>query len=98
MPISSSVRKTRMAISPRLATRTFLNMGAEPYVLFSHGASLTERLHGQDRSMSDNARHDHAEAHFRALLDRSGLPQPDEVAHLRRCVVFLWEATRSIVL
>ncbi len=48
--------------------------------------------------MSDHARHDHAEAHFRALLEASGLPQPDEVAHLRRCLIFLWEPTKSIVL
>jgi hypothetical protein len=45
--------------------------------------------------MPDNARHDHAEAQFRALLEASGLPQPDEVAHLRRCLIFLWEASRS---
>jgi hypothetical protein len=48
--------------------------------------------------MSDPTRHDHAEAHFRALLDASGLPQPDEVAHLRRCLIFLWDTTKSIVL
>jgi hypothetical protein len=48
--------------------------------------------------MPDNVRHDHAEAHFRALLDASGMPQPDEVAHLRRCLIFLWEASKSVVL
>ena len=48
--------------------------------------------------MSDHARHDHAEAEFRALLEASGLPQPDEVAHLRRCLIFLWEPTKSVVL
>ena len=48
--------------------------------------------------MPDNARHDHAEPHFRALLDASGLPQPDEVAHLRRCLIFLWESSKSVVL
>jgi hypothetical protein len=48
--------------------------------------------------MPDNVRHDHAEAHFRALLEASGLPQPDEVAHLRRCLIFLWEASKSVVL
>ena len=48
--------------------------------------------------MPDNVRHDHAEAHFRALLEASGLPQPDEVAHLRRCLIFLWEGSKSVVL
>jgi len=48
--------------------------------------------------MPDHTRHDHAEAHFRALLDASGLPQPDEVAHLRRCLIFLWEPSKSVVL
>jgi hypothetical protein len=48
--------------------------------------------------MPERARHDHAEAHFRALLDESGLPQPDEVAHLRRCLIFLWEPSKFIVL
>jgi hypothetical protein len=48
--------------------------------------------------MPDHARHDHAEAHFRALLEESGLPQPDEVAHLRRCLIFLWEQSKSVVL
>jgi hypothetical protein len=48
--------------------------------------------------MTDNARHVHAEDHFRALLAESGIPQPDEVAHLRRCLIFLWEASKSVVL
>ena len=48
--------------------------------------------------MPDSARHDNAEAHSRALLDASGLPQPDEVAHLRRCLIFLWETSKSVVL
>jgi hypothetical protein len=48
--------------------------------------------------MPDSVCHDHAEARFRALLDASGLPQPDEVAHLRRCLIFLWEASQSVVL
>lgn len=48
--------------------------------------------------MPDNTRHDHAEAHFRALLGASGLPQPDEAAHLRRCLIFLWETSKSVVL
>ena len=32
--------------------------------------------------MPDNVRHDHAEAHFRALLEGSGLPQPDVLLDL----------------
>jgi hypothetical protein len=48
--------------------------------------------------MPERARHDHAEAHFRALLDDSELPQPDEVAHLRRCLIFLWEPSKFVVL
>jgi hypothetical protein len=31
MPISSSARMTRIAISPRFATRTFSNIGARGY-------------------------------------------------------------------
>ncbi len=48
--------------------------------------------------MTDHARHVHAEEHFRALLAESGFPQPDEVAHLRRCLIFLWEPSRFVVL
>jgi hypothetical protein len=48
--------------------------------------------------MTDHARHVRAEDHFRALLAESGLPQPDEVAHLSRCLIFLWESTKSVVL
>jgi hypothetical protein len=48
--------------------------------------------------MPDHDRHHQAEARFRALLTESGLPQPDEVAHLRRCLVFLWEPSKSVVL
>jgi hypothetical protein len=48
--------------------------------------------------MTDHARHVRAEDHFRALLAESGLRQPDEVAHLRRCLIFLWESTKSVVL
>jgi hypothetical protein len=55
-------------------------------------------LDGSIGAMPDHARHDHAEACFRALLAASGLPQPDEVAHLRRCLIFLWESTKSVVL
>jgi hypothetical protein len=48
--------------------------------------------------MTDHARHAHAEEHFLALLAESGIPQPDEVAHLRRCLIFLWEPSKFVVL
>ena len=48
--------------------------------------------------MPDHHRHHDAEARFRALLSESGFPQPDEVAHLRRCLVFLWEPSKFVVL
>ena len=47
--------------------------------------------------MTDHTRHVHAEAHFLALLAESG-SQPDEVAHLRRCLIFLWEPSKFVVL
>src|SRR3954462_7488015 len=91
IPISSSARKTRIAISPRLATRTFLNMGAEPYGLFSHGACLTQPAPGHPGPMPALDRHHQAEARFLDLLAEAGFPAPDEIAHLRRCLIFLWE-------
>ena len=48
--------------------------------------------------MTDHTRHVHAEAHFLALLAESRLSQPDEVAHLRRCLIFLWEPSKFVVL
>lgn len=48
--------------------------------------------------MTDHARHAHAEERFRTLLDESGFSQPDEVAHLRRCLIFLWEPAKFVVL
>jgi hypothetical protein len=43
-------------------------------------------------------RHHQAEARFRDLLAEAGFPQPDEVAHLRRCLIFLWEPSKFVVL
>jgi hypothetical protein len=43
-------------------------------------------------------RHHQAEARFRDLLAESGFPQPDEVAHLRRCLILLWEPSKFVVL
>ena len=47
--------------------------------------------------MTDRPDHDTVERTFRALLDRQGLPQPDEIARWRDCVVFGWRETKAIV-
>jgi hypothetical protein len=50
--------------------------------------------------MSDlPSRPDHAtvERTFRALLADHGMPEPDEVAHWRDCVLFGWSDTKAIV-
>ena len=48
--------------------------------------------------MPNYSPHAHAEVHFLALLDDAGLPRPDEVAHLRRCLIFLWEQSKQVIL
>jgi len=48
--------------------------------------------------MSTLDRHHQAEGRFRDLLTEAGFPQPDEVAHLRRCLIFLWEPSKFVVL
>jgi hypothetical protein len=48
--------------------------------------------------MTSPDRHHQAEARFRDLLAEAGFPQPDEVAHLRRCLIFLWEPSKFVVL
>ena len=48
--------------------------------------------------MSTPDRHDQAEARFRDLLAEAGIPEPDEVAHLRRCLMFVWEPSKFVVL
>ena len=48
--------------------------------------------------MTNHDRHRRAEARFRALLAESGFPEPDEVAYLRRCLIFLWELSKLVVL
>ena len=35
---------------------------------------------------------------MRALLDEAGLPAPDDIAHVRRAVIFLWYDTKAFVL
>ena len=47
--------------------------------------------------MTDRPDHDTVERTFRDLLDRQGMPQPDETAHWRDCVVFGWRETKAIV-
>jgi hypothetical protein len=42
--------------------------------------------------------HHELEAGFRELLSRAGLPEPDETAHLRRALIFLWYDTKAFVL
>jgi hypothetical protein len=43
-------------------------------------------------------RHPDVEARFRELVAGAGLPEPDDVAHLRRVVIFLWYETKAFVL
>ena len=47
--------------------------------------------------MTDRPDHDTVERTFRALLDTQGMPQPDEIARWRDCVVFGWRETKAIV-
>jgi hypothetical protein len=42
--------------------------------------------------------HQEIEARFREIAARAGLPEPDEVGHLRRAVVFLWYESKLFVL
>jgi hypothetical protein len=35
---------------------------------------------------------------MRELLDSTGLPAPDDIAHLSRAVIFLWYETKAFVL
>ena len=41
--------------------------------------------------------HETVERTFRDLLDSQGMPQPDEIARWRDCVVFGWRDTKAIV-
>lgn len=47
--------------------------------------------------MSNRPSHTAAEARFRDLLRQSDLPEPDEVARLRDCLVFCWHDRRAVV-
>jgi hypothetical protein len=48
--------------------------------------------------MPNPTRHQEVEDALRDLLAGAGMPQPDEAAHLRRAVVFLWYETKAFVL
>lgn len=48
--------------------------------------------------MTDPHTHQDIEDEFRALLASHGMPQPDDVAHLRRAVAFVWYDTKAFVL
>jgi hypothetical protein len=47
--------------------------------------------------MTDRPDHATVERTFLDLLDSQGMPQPDEIAHWRDCVVFGWRDTKAIV-
>jgi hypothetical protein len=48
--------------------------------------------------MPNRARHKDIEEEFRGMVAAAGLPQPDDVAHMRRAIVFLWYETKAFVL
>jgi hypothetical protein len=48
--------------------------------------------------MPNTTLHEHVEARVREAAQAAGLPEPDEVAHLTRCVIFLWYRTKAFVL
>lgn len=47
--------------------------------------------------MPERPDHATAERSFRDLLRRQGLPEPDEVARWRDCLVFGWNDTKAII-
>jgi hypothetical protein len=48
--------------------------------------------------MTISPRNQLVEDRMRQLLDKTGLPQPDDIAHLSRAVIFLWYDTKAFVL
>jgi hypothetical protein len=48
--------------------------------------------------MTHPIRHQELEDSFRELVSRAGLPEPDDVAHLRRVLIFLWYETKAFLL
>jgi hypothetical protein len=49
-------------------------------------------------AMPNATRHEQIEEEFRGILAAAGLPQPEDVAHMRRALVFLWYETKAFVL
>ncbi|MEA2431638.1 MAG: hypothetical protein QOI19_2111 [Thermoleophilaceae bacterium] len=47
--------------------------------------------------MAIASEHEAAEQAMRELLEREGLPQPDEVEHRERSILLLWHATKLAV-
>lgn len=48
--------------------------------------------------MHPSPRHQQVETRMRELLTAAGLPQPDDIAHVSRAVIFLWYETKAFVL
>jgi hypothetical protein len=48
--------------------------------------------------MVPSARHEQVEVRLRQLLAAANLPDPDDVAHVSRAVIFLWYETKAFVL
>jgi hypothetical protein len=48
--------------------------------------------------MTTPTRHEAIEARLKEMLDEADLPEPDDVAHLSRAIVFLWYETKAFVL
>ena len=48
--------------------------------------------------MTEPNHHHITETRFRELIAEAGLPEPDECAHMERALVFLWHASKAIVL
>jgi hypothetical protein len=47
--------------------------------------------------MAITSEHEAAEQAMRELLERAGMPQPDEVEHRETSVLLLWHATKLAV-
>ena len=45
-----------------------------------------------------DVRHRQVEERFRDIVAGAGLPEPDDVAHLRQVVIFLWYETKAFLL
>jgi hypothetical protein len=48
--------------------------------------------------MPNVTRHEHIEEKFCGMLAAAGLPQRDDLARMRRALVFLWYETKAFVL